>query len=179
MSLCAYSLLSYQVCMFQLITTSYVPQLVAYAADVIYKHLTQHNTTQHSNTAGQPITNCITNWHPSVPLSQVAAIGLDPHKHLGKSIRQLQPHLRRLRDQFGCNVCGEGGEYETLTLDCPAFKHGRILLDDWQVRGEGCGGYALNTCQFQNKYGLCGLLNGYCHLVCWFSSELACPKIGM
>ncbi len=64
---------------------------------------------------------------------QVAAIGLDPNKHLGKSISQLQHHLRRLHDQFGCNVCGEGGEYETLTLDCPAFKFGRIVLDDWQV----------------------------------------------
>lgn len=23
---------------------------------------------------------------------------------------------------YGSNVCGEGGEYETLTLDCPLFK---------------------------------------------------------
>lgn len=23
---------------------------------------------------------------------------------------------------YGCNVCGEGGEYESLTLDCPLFK---------------------------------------------------------
>lgn len=64
---------------------------------------------------------------------QVAALGLEPHKHLGKSIQQLQPHLHRLRDRFGCNVCGEGGEYETLTLDCPAFTQGRIVLDSWKV----------------------------------------------
>jgi diphthamide synthase (EF-2-diphthine--ammonia ligase) len=69
---------------------------------------------------------------------QVAAIGLDPHKHLGKSIRQMQPLLRSLRDRFGCNVCGEGGEYETLTLHCPAFKHGRIVLDEWEVRTVKC-----------------------------------------
>lgn len=66
-------------------------------------------------------------------LVKVAALGLEPHKHLGNSIAQLQPYLLGLRDRFGCNVCGEGGEYETLTLDCPAFKHGRIVLDDWQV----------------------------------------------
>ena len=24
--------------------------------------------------------------------------------------------------EFGLNVCGEGGEYETFTLDCPLFK---------------------------------------------------------
>lgn len=23
--------------------------------------------------------------------------------------------------KYGSNVCGEGGEYETLTLDCPLF----------------------------------------------------------
>jgi hypothetical protein len=33
--------------------------------------------------------------------------------------------------EFGCNVCGEGGEYETLTLDCPLFARGRIVLDAW------------------------------------------------
>jgi diphthine-ammonia ligase len=38
--------------------------------------------------------------------------------------------LRRL---YGSNVCGEGGEYETLTLDCPLFAHGRIVLDSWQA----------------------------------------------
>lgn len=75
----------------------------------------------------------LAHYCPGRPVLQVAAIGLDPHKHLGKTIHQLQPHLRRLRDLYGCNVCGEGGEYETLTLDCPAFKFGRIVLDDWQV----------------------------------------------
>jgi diphthine-ammonia ligase len=25
-------------------------------------------------------------------------------------------------EEFGFNVCGEGGEYETVTLDCPLFK---------------------------------------------------------
>lgn len=41
--------------------------------------------------------------------------------------------LHALRRMYGCNVCGEGGEYETLTLDCPLFKHGRIVLDSWQA----------------------------------------------
>lgn len=30
-------------------------------------------------------------------------------------------------------MCGEGGEYETLTLDCPLFTQGRILLDAWDT----------------------------------------------
>ena len=28
--------------------------------------------------------------------TQVAAIGMDPHKHLGKDLASLQPHLTRL-----------------------------------------------------------------------------------
>lgn len=78
---------------------------------------------------------------------QVAAIGLNPSKHLGKEIAYLEPHLHKLKEYdmvsktfgfvllhffrifmslfgrlYGINVCGEGGEYETLTLDCPQFK---------------------------------------------------------
>ena len=60
-------------------------------------------------------------------------MGLDPHKHLGRSIAEMQPLLHRARTQYGCNVCGEGGEYETLTLDCPMFTHARIVLDAWEV----------------------------------------------
>jgi len=30
-------------------------------------------------------------------------------------------------------VGGEGGEYETLTLDCPLFRRGRIVVDAWEV----------------------------------------------
>lgn len=87
---------------------------------------------QHAPLPAMPLVPCL-----APLLSQVAALGLDPHKHLGRSIRQLQPYLHKLRDRFGCNVCGEGGEYETLTLDCPAFTRGRIVLDSWEVRGPG------------------------------------------
>ncbi|KAL8247462.1 hypothetical protein R6Q59_008678 [Mikania micrantha] len=63
---------------------------------------------------------------------KVAAIGLDPSKHLGKEMSQLRPHLLKLNELFGSNICGEGGEYETLTLDCPLFKYARIVLDEFQ-----------------------------------------------
>ncbi|KOB67647.1 putative atpase pp-loop superfamily, partial [Operophtera brumata] len=31
----------------------------------------------------------------------------------------IKPHLLVMHDKYGLNVCGEGGEYETFTLDCP------------------------------------------------------------
>ena len=29
--------------------------------------------------------------------------------------------------EFELNVCGEGGEYETFTLDCPLFKKAIVM----------------------------------------------------
>ncbi|XP_010558739.1 PREDICTED: diphthine--ammonia ligase isoform X2 [Tarenaya hassleriana] len=66
-------------------------------------------------------------------LVKVAAIGLDPAKHLGKDISYMEPYLLKLKELYGINVCGEGGEYETLTLDCPLFTKARIVLDEFQV----------------------------------------------
>lgn len=64
---------------------------------------------------------------------KVAAMGLEPGKHLGKEIAFLDPYLHKLKESYGINVCGEGGEYETLTLDCPLFVNARIVLDEFQV----------------------------------------------
>ena len=30
------------------------------------------------------------------------------------------------------NVCGEGGEYKTVTLDCDIYKK-RIIVDDYEI----------------------------------------------
>ncbi|PVG03618.1 hypothetical protein CPB86DRAFT_772005 [Serendipita vermifera] len=64
-------------------------------------------------------------------LIKVAGIGLKPI-HLGRSLAQMQQILLNLNTRFGSHVCGEGGEYETLTLDCPAFKR-RINLVETEV----------------------------------------------
>ncbi|KAK7396131.1 hypothetical protein VNO78_16922 [Psophocarpus tetragonolobus] len=64
---------------------------------------------------------------------KVAAMGLDPAKHLGKELAFLNAYLHKLKELYGINVCGEGGEYETLTLDCPLFSNACIVLDEYQV----------------------------------------------
>ena len=52
---------------------------------------------------------------------KVASHGLRA-RHLGQTIGALQPHFLALEAQFGFHVCGEGGEYETFTLDCPLYQ---------------------------------------------------------
>ncbi|XP_074853026.1 diphthine--ammonia ligase isoform X2 [Carettochelys insculpta] len=63
---------------------------------------------------------------------KVAAFGLDPDKHLGKTLDQMEPYLLELSKKYEVHVCGEGGEYETFTLDCPLFKK-KIVVDSSQV----------------------------------------------
>ena len=61
-------------------------------------------------------------------LIKVAGHGLLPRSHLGRSLHELRDHLLSLEERFGFQSCGEGGEYETFTLDCSVFKH-RIVID--------------------------------------------------
>jgi diphthine-ammonia ligase len=57
-----------------------------------------------------------------VILVKVAGAGLDPYKHLGKTLSSLKPQLYNLHHKLGLDLCGEGGEYESLVLDCPLFR---------------------------------------------------------
>ncbi|XP_022103817.1 diphthine--ammonia ligase-like isoform X2 [Acanthaster planci] len=51
---------------------------------------------------------------------KVAALGLTS-AHLGMTLQEIQPHMLRMKEKYQLNVCGEGGEFETFTLDCPLF----------------------------------------------------------
>ncbi|XP_050307732.1 uncharacterized protein LOC126744389 isoform X2 [Anthonomus grandis grandis] len=62
---------------------------------------------------------------------KTASLGLEP-KHLGRSLSLLQPHLFAMNEKYGLNVCGEGGEYETMTLDCPLFSS-RLVVGDFET----------------------------------------------
>ncbi|KAL2642116.1 hypothetical protein R1flu_009703 [Riccia fluitans] len=87
-------------------------------------------------------------------LVKVAAMGLDPKKHLGKDLSSLQPLFMRLQDLYGCNVCGEGGEYETLTLDSPVFTNARIILDEFSVELHSADSIAPVGCLHPLKFHL-------------------------
>ncbi|RCK54652.1 Diphthine--ammonia ligase [Candida viswanathii] len=63
---------------------------------------------------------------------KVAAIGLTA-LHLGKSIAQLFPTLVKLNQMYEVHVCGEGGEFETIVLDCPFFRSKKLEIVDQEV----------------------------------------------
>lgn len=63
---------------------------------------------------------------------KVATLGLNPEQHLGKNLQEMYNHLVKMEEKYGLNVCGEGGEYETFTLDCPLFKK-KIVINETQL----------------------------------------------
>lgn len=87
-------------------------------------------------------------------LVKVASMGLTP-AHLGKTIRELQPYFEELRVKFGFNVCGEGGEYETLVVDSPEMTH-KLVLNDTQITTEGNSDI---SCSAYLTYGSIDLVN--------------------
>lgn len=74
--------------------------------------------------------NMIDNKFEAV-LIKVACMGLNK-EHVGLSIEKMQDSLRKLHKEYGTNICGEGGEYETLVLDCPLYKK-RLVLDSYDI----------------------------------------------
>lgn len=71
-------------------------------------------------------------------LIKVAAIGLN-EIHLGKSLPQMLPILKKLNSMYDVHICGEGGEFETIVLDAPFFRKGKLELlsktDDLSEKG--------------------------------------------
>ncbi|KAJ9474400.1 Diphthine--ammonia ligase [Pseudozyma hubeiensis] len=83
-------------------------------------------------------------------LIKVAGIGLD-ERDLGKTLGQMQTKLERLSAMYGAHVCGEGGEYETLTIDSPLFKK-RIDVGETEtvVHSDGGGFGSVSYLKLKN-----------------------------
>ena len=66
---------------------------------------------------------------------QIASFGLDVKRDLGCWISDFVPRAFRLADDESCalNPCGEGGEFETFTFDCPLFVKRIVPLQDPKV----------------------------------------------
>ncbi len=79
-----------------------------------------------------------------VIITAIAAEGLTEN-FLGKKIDgAMIAKLVQLNKKFGISVCGEGGEYESLVLNCPLFKKRlSVVLDsvDMEQGSENSGIY--------------------------------------
>jgi len=83
--------------------------------------------------------------------SAVAALGLD-EKWLGKKADQTT--LNRLIDLnrlYSVDVCGEGGEFETLVLDAPWFRKRLEILKAEKVWDGSSGRYLVSEAVLMHK----------------------------
>jgi diphthine-ammonia ligase len=80
--------------------------------------------------------------------------GLIPEKHLNKTIRELYDSglFHKLHDRYQFHYCGEGGEYESLVLDCPLFQK-RLILKHTEIMEtiDGVGELIINEFQVAEK----------------------------
>ncbi|MFH1682212.1 MAG: diphthine--ammonia ligase [Candidatus Woesearchaeota archaeon] len=68
-------------------------------------------------------------------LTGIAAEGLDK-SWLNKTITKKEiDQLKELNKNLGINCAGEGGEFESLVLDCPLFKK-KLVIEDFEISEE-------------------------------------------
>ena len=83
--------------------------------------------------------------------SAVAAFGLDD-KWLGKKADQeALDQLKNLNSLYSVDVCGEGGEYETLVLDAPWFRKRLEILEAEKVWDGSSGRYLVSEAVLMRK----------------------------
>lgn len=82
--------------------------------------------------------------------------GLVPSKHLNKTLGTLHTSglLEKLHNLYQFHMCGEGGEYESLVLDCPIYKK-QLVLDEVEIveTDDGVGVLVINKCHAEEKSG--------------------------
>ena len=62
-------------------------------------------------------------------LCKVAAMGLVPKRDLGRTLADARETLYTIEQTYGSHCCGEGGEFETITMDCPLFRRGALRFE--------------------------------------------------
>uniref|UniRef100_A0A7S3D931 Diphthine--ammonia ligase n=3 Tax=Palpitomonas bilix TaxID=652834 RepID=A0A7S3D931_9EUKA len=67
-------------------------------------------------------------------LIKTASFGLHPKKHLLRSLEEMEGDFLKLQRQNDLNICGEGGEYETLTVSGPFFEKRVVLEETTEVK---------------------------------------------
>jgi ABC transporter with metal-binding/Fe-S-binding domain ATP-binding protein len=86
-----------------------------------------------------------------IMIISVAALGLD-ESWLGIKIDEgVKEKFVELNQRFGVDICGEGGEYETLVLDAPWFDKRIRILDSEIIWMGDSGRYLVKEALLEEK----------------------------
>lgn len=78
--------------------------------------------------AASEVLDMVTAVHLRAILVKTASAGLNPRRLLGKTLEEARPVLEKTEAMYGSHVAGEGGEFETIVLDCPLFRRSRLSV---------------------------------------------------
>lgn len=90
--------------------------------------------------------------HFEIKIVAIAAYGLTK-EFLGKTItKEVLEKLKQLHKKYALHIAAEGGEYESLVVDCPLFKK-RINIEkaDIIMENENTGVYLIRKVKIQRK----------------------------
>lgn len=108
--------------------------------DQICREYSLSHVSPNWGTSGTTILEEIINRGYEVMITSVNAYGLG-REWLGRIIdRQAVKELMDASNNYGFNPGGEGGEYETLVLDCPLFSK-RIIISSYNIVWKATYGY--------------------------------------
>jgi ABC transporter with metal-binding/Fe-S-binding domain ATP-binding protein len=84
-------------------------------------------------------------------ITAVAAEGFD-ESWLGRKIdEKCIKDLIELNKKFNVNLCGEGGEFETLTLDCPLFSKKILITETEKIWEKNSGMFRVISAKLITK----------------------------
>ena len=87
-----------------------------------------------------------------IKIVAIAAYGLTK-EFVGKTITiETLQKLKQLHKKYGIHIAAEGGEYESLVVDCPLFKK-RIKIEDAEtiMEDENTGRYVIKKVKLEDK----------------------------
>jgi ABC transporter with metal-binding/Fe-S-binding domain ATP-binding protein len=82
-----------------------------------------------------------------IMIVSVAAEGLGEH-WLGRMIdKDCMKELLEISSKYGVNILGEGGEFETLVIDCPLYKKPVIIEEAEKIWKRDNGMFIIKKCR--------------------------------
>lgn len=80
--------------------------------------------------AGAKVLEMVRDGHVDARLIKTASMGLNPRRHLGRSLadEDVADLLLDLEERYQIHPAGEGGEFESIVLDCPLFLEQRLAI---------------------------------------------------
>ena len=81
----------------------------------------------------------------------VFAEGLD-ESWLGRRLdADAKKELLKLKEKYGVSIMGEGGEYESMTLDSPVHRKRLVIADAEKVMSRNAGTYDVSSLKLEEK----------------------------